>query len=131
MTNSFAEELWDPIKIYKKDYVPEHTKLRNLEGQLVNDKQRPYTLADYFEQVQLKNERQEPKLQGIKTTPFFDEPASVDTEEVSEEEIREIIKSLKNNMTPGPDRVTSEIIKMLDREIILIILRIVNGCVEK
>ena len=43
MTNSFEEELWDSIKIYKNDYVPQHTKLRNLEGQLVNDKQRPYT----------------------------------------------------------------------------------------
>ena len=88
----------------------------------MNVKRRPYTLADYFEQAQWKNERQEPKLQGIKTTPFFDEPAFVDTEEVSEEEIREIIKSLKNNKAPGPDRVTSEIIKMFDREIILIML---------
>ena len=44
MTNSFEEELRNPIKIYKKDYVPPRTKRRNLEGQLVNDKQRPYTL---------------------------------------------------------------------------------------
>eukprot|EP00972_Heterocapsa_arctica_P033803 4974969-Heterocapsa_arctica.AAC.1 len=34
--------------MYKKGFVPKHTKLKNLQGHLVNDRQRPDTFAEYY-----------------------------------------------------------------------------------
>eukprot|EP00972_Heterocapsa_arctica_P055951 8252783-Heterocapsa_arctica.AAC.1 len=46
---NFQNDKWDPIKMYKKGYIPKHTKLKDLEGQLVNDRKRPDTFAEYDE----------------------------------------------------------------------------------
>eukprot|EP00972_Heterocapsa_arctica_P022803 3356853-Heterocapsa_arctica.AAC.1 len=63
MIAKFVEDKWDPIKLYKNGYIPKHTKLKNLQGQLVNDWQRPDTFADYYEKVQWKNPRNVPITQ--------------------------------------------------------------------
>ena len=49
----FKENRWDLIKNIKKGYTPKYTKMRNLDGNLVNDRERAETLAKYFEQRQM------------------------------------------------------------------------------
>eukprot|EP00972_Heterocapsa_arctica_P066132 9756618-Heterocapsa_arctica.AAC.1 len=63
MIAKFVEDKWDPIKLYKKGYIPKHTKLNNLQGQLVNDRQRPDTFAELYEKVQWHNPRNVPTTQ--------------------------------------------------------------------
>eukprot|EP00972_Heterocapsa_arctica_P027242 4004626-Heterocapsa_arctica.AAC.1 len=48
MIANFVEDRWDPIKLYTKGYIPKHTELKNLNGQLVNERQRPDTFAEYY-----------------------------------------------------------------------------------
>ena len=50
----------------KKDtYTPKYTKMRNLDGNLVNDRERAETLATYFEQRQWHKTRQTPPEHNI------------------------------------------------------------------
>eukprot|EP00972_Heterocapsa_arctica_P017741 2621904-Heterocapsa_arctica.AAC.1 len=57
MIANFLEHKWDPIGLYEQGYIPKHTKLKHLAGQIVNDRQRPDTFAEYDEKVQWKKAR--------------------------------------------------------------------------
>ena len=50
--NTFKDWERDPIKYSKKGYVAKFTNLKNERGELVNDRMRPDTFADYFGKVQ-------------------------------------------------------------------------------
>ena len=80
---------------------------------------RPDTFADYFEQVQwarngyIDQQRQEaPDLE-----PMYDIEAEVKQDSFKKEELNETISRLNNNKTPGPNGVTSELVKLLDEEV--------------
>ena len=50
--SKFKDWEWDPIKYFKKRYTAKITNLKNERGELVIDRMRPDTFADYFEKVQ-------------------------------------------------------------------------------
>eukprot|EP00972_Heterocapsa_arctica_P047213 6964880-Heterocapsa_arctica.AAC.1 len=105
MIAKFVEDKWDPIELYKKGYIPNHTKLKNLHGQLVNDRQRPDTLADYYEKTQWSNSRHVPITQDV-------------------------IQKFKNNKAPGPSGVPIEAVKLLDDDSKLALLKLLNNCLR-
>eukprot|EP00972_Heterocapsa_arctica_P090495 13352344-Heterocapsa_arctica.AAC.1 len=130
MIAKFVEDKWDPIKLYEKGYIPKHTKLNNLHGQLVNDRQRPDTFADYYEKVQWSNSRNVPITQGINTTPLFPTMANVNTLPIYIEELEDVIRKFKNNKAPGPSGVPIEAIKLLDDDSKLALLNLLNNCLR-
>ena len=79
---------------------------------------RPDTFADYFEKVQwARNEQIEQQRQDAPDLePIYDTEAEVTQDPFTKEELNEAISRLKNNKTPGPNGVTSELIKLLDDE---------------
>ena len=46
--DKFKDWEWDPIKYFKKGNLAKFTNLKNERGELVNDRMRPDTCADYF-----------------------------------------------------------------------------------
>ena len=56
----FKVNKWDLIKHIRKLYTPKYTKMRNLDGNLVDDRERAETLAKHFEQRQWHKTRQPP-----------------------------------------------------------------------
>ena len=116
--NKFKDWGWDPIKYFKKRYVAKFLNLKNERGELVNDRMRPDTCADYLEKVQwtrndyIDQQRQEaPDLELI-----YDTETEVKQDSFTKEELNEAISRLKSNKTPGPNGVTSEVIKLLSEE---------------
>eukprot|EP00972_Heterocapsa_arctica_P073817 10897389-Heterocapsa_arctica.AAC.1 len=130
MIAKFVEDKWDPIKLYKKEYIPKHTKLKNLDGKLVNDRQRPDTFAEYYEKIQWHNPRNVPITQGIKTTTLFQTMANINTAPIELEELEDVIRKFKNNKAPGPCGVPIEAIKLLDEESKTALLKLLNNCLR-
>ena len=97
---------------------------------------RPDTFADYFERVQwaknldLEEELEQQRVQGINQTPVYETEAGVKQESFTREELDRAISRLKNNKTPGPNRVTSELIKLLEDEGRQKLLDLLNRCWE-
>ena len=98
-------------------HIAKFTNLKNERGELVNDRMRPDTFADYFEKVQwARNEIDQQRRETPDAEPIYDAGADVKQEPFTKEELNEAISRLKNNKTPGPNKVTSELIKLLSGE---------------
>ena len=106
----------------KKGYTPDHTNLINEHGNVVNDRMRPDTFADYFKQIQwAPNEDLDLELEVDRQLfepeePIHDTQAEVRQDSFTREELDVAIGKLKNNRGPGPNRVTPELIKLLGDE---------------
>ena len=126
----FKEMEWDPIKYFKKGYTAKFTNLKNERGELVNDRRRPDTFADYFEKIQwARNEQIDQQRQETPDTePIYDTEAEVKQEPFTKEELNDAISRLKNNKTPGPNRATSELIKLLSGEAREKLRELLNRC---
>ena len=77
----FKENKWDLITNTKKGYTPKYTKMRNLDGNLVNDRERAETLANYFEQRQWHNTRQTPPEHNTPSNNFFETNLNIRTDD--------------------------------------------------
>ena len=125
------------MKWQKKGYTPNHTNLIDEQGKAVNDRMRPDTFAYYFEKVQwapnadldlefeVDQQLFEPERQ------IYDTEAEVKQDSFTRNELDVAIGKMKNNKAPGPNRVTSELIKLLggggrDR-----LLSLINSCRER
>ena len=64
-------------------------------------------------------------------TCIYDTEAEVKQDSFTKEELNEAISRLKNNKTPGPNGVTSELIKLLDEEARGKLLELLNKCWEE
>ena len=75
--------------------------MKNERGELVNDRMRPDTFADYFEKVQwARNEQIDQQRQETPDTePIYDTEAEVKQEPFTKEELNEAISRRKNNNT--------------------------------
>ena len=62
--------------------------------------------------------------------PIYDTEAEVVQDRLTNEELDKAITRLKNNKTPGPDRVTPELVKSLDEEGGEKLLDLLNKCRE-
>jgi hypothetical protein len=97
---------------------------------------RPDTFADYFEKVQwaenvgLEETIDHQVAQGIDQAPIYETEAEVRQDPFTRKELDEAISRLKNNKTPGPNRVTSELIKLLEEDGRQKLLDLLNRCWE-
>ena len=107
--------------------------MKNERGELVNYRMRSDTFADYFEKVQwARNEQIDQQRQETPDTePIYDTEAEVKQELFTKEELNEAISRLRNNKTPGPNRVTSELIKLLSGEAREKLRELLNRCWEE
>ena len=71
----------------------------------------------------MAEKKRPPKIQYIprRLPPIKDENFSI-------EELRMVIRKLKNNKSPGPDGIPTEFLKYLDEEGLEIVLDILNDC---
>ena len=94
---------------------------------------RPDTFAYYFEKVQWarNNDIDQQRQETPDLEPIYDTEADVKQDSFTKEELNEAIRRLKNNKTPGPNGVTSELIKLLNEEARGKLLELLNKCWEE
>ena len=131
--NKLKRWKWDPIKYFKKGYMAKFTNLKNERGELVKDRMRPDTFADCFGQVQWarNNDIDQRRQEAPDVEPICDTEAEVKQDSFTKGELNEAISRLKNNKTPGPNGVTSELIELLDGEARGKLLELLNKCWEE
>ena len=107
--------------------------MKNERGELVNDRMRPDTFADYFEKVQWARGEQidQQRQETPDTEPIYDTEADVKQEPFTKEELNDAISRLTNNKTPGPNKVTSELMKLLSGEAREKLRELLNRCWEE
>ncbi|MDA8583201.1 reverse transcriptase family protein [bacterium] len=117
-------EKWSEIKMAKKDFMPNFTRLKDIRGNRVPHGERAEATAEYLEQVQWTNEN---------TTPTKPNPANIVLEDtgvpdgpIQEHELDHSINALKKNKAPGPDQCTTELFKYLNREAKTLLLTLLN-----
>ena len=94
---------------------------------------RPNTFADYFGKVQWarNNDIYQRRQEAPDLEPIYDTEAEVKQDSFTNKELNEAISRLKNNKTPGPNGVTSDLIKLLNEEAGRKPLELLNTCWEK
>ena len=136
---NLEDHLWHDIKKAKSTFIPSHTKLKRKDGTICESKERPHILADYFENEQwgINHEREKEtsnekrhhnaSCSGRTSLPG---PPDISEDKITMEELRAVIKKLKNNKSPGPDGIPVEFFKRMSEESLLIVLDILNDCWE-
>ena len=99
---------WYFVKCTKKGYPPKYTKMRNLDGNIVNDRERAETLANYFEQRQWHNTRQVPPEHNTPSNHLLETNQNTRTDDFDIQELEHAINPLKKNKSPGQQRITAE-----------------------
>ena len=109
------------------------TNLKNERGELVSDRMRPDTFADYFEKVQWarNNDIDQRRQEAPDVEPTYGTEAEVKQDSFTKEGLNEAISRLKNNKTPGPNGVTSELVKLLDEAAGEQLLELLSKCWEE
>ena len=94
---------------------------------------RPDTFADYLGKVQWarNNDIDQQRQEAPDVEPICETDAEVKQDSFTKEELNEAISRLKNNKTPGPNGVTSELINLLDEEAREQMLELLNMCWEE
>ena len=119
-------EKWQGIKDEKRQLQPSYTKLKDVKGQRVKYGQEAQAKAEYLGEVQWKQkEKADPKRNPRK---IISKDLQIRTEEITIKELRKTIRKLKNNKTPGTDRVTVDMIKALDKQNLEILRGQLNEC---
>ena len=74
---------------------------------------RPDTSAYYFEKVQCarNHEIDQQQQEDPDVAPIYDAETNVEQDSFTKEELDKATTRLNNNKTPGPNRVTSELIR--------------------
>ena len=54
--DSLEEGKWDPVKLEKRRFLPQHVRIRNEDGRIVNDREKADTFAEFYENKQWKCE---------------------------------------------------------------------------
>ena len=80
--------------------------MRNLDGKLVNDRERAETLATYFEQRQWHKTRQTPPEHNIPSNNILETNLNIRTDDFDIQGLNLSVDPLKNNKSPGQNRVT-------------------------
>ena len=108
----------------KNDSIPHFIHMKDMHGKFVAPKDRAETIAKYLEEKHWHNtntltvERQE-KLQALE--------GAFNVDCFSHEEFEAALKSMKNNKQPGPDSLTMELFKWMNKQNRARILDIING----
>ena len=101
--------LWKACKGLKKKFVPNYIKIKNMDGRHVPLAKRAETIATYLEEQHWSN----PLEHDVNTNQIVDSNEA-SAESFTMHEICTAIKGAKPNKQPGPDGITTELIKWLD-----------------
>ena len=94
----------------KKKFFPRHTKFKDKDGNPIPESSFPAAAAEYLTSVQWKK----PEAAHEQNNASLSEVgAAVNQSAFELEEFNAVIKRLKSNKSPGPDEVTSELVKWL------------------
>ena len=104
---------WRGIKQMRKKFFPRHTKFKDKKGNPIPESSFPAAAAEYLTNVQWKKPEidHEPK-----TASLSDVGAAVKQSAFDLDELNAVIKRLKCNKSPGPDEVTTELVKWLNND---------------
>ena len=113
--NEFYAGNWTSVKRARMGFIPGHTQLRNHRGEIVNDRSRADTFAEYYEEVHwaLDNTQNNPDF-DVKQEPIYTTCNDINTDEITTEELDLAIKQFKRNEAPGPDGTIAEFYRWLD-----------------
>ena len=111
MIKNLEECLWYDIKKAKTGFVPNHVKLRKEDGKIARSDERPEVLADYYDHKQWAKPTNTPINKS--TIKIFNYTSNVNTNEITRDELYNILKRMKNAKTPGPDGIPIEFFKWL------------------
>ena len=116
------DQLWHDIKKPKTAFVPAHTKLKRKDGTICESQERPHILADYFENEQRAIDHNRDKdtskdrvsvNNSCSGRTTIDHAPNISEDIITMEELRAVIKKLKNNKSPGPDGLPIEFFKLM------------------
>ena len=114
---------WKKVRYMKKDYTPNYTKAEDMHGNRIPWGKKAHAIAEYLEKVQWKKEQHGEYPQREK---IIEEDTNINTDEISLEELRGVIRQLKNNKAPGTNTITSEEVKMLHDEGLELVRTLLN-----
>ena len=105
------KEKWQGIKDSKSKFIPTVTRHKYIRGNRVLPKKKAEAIAEYLSEIQWKNEN----TTEVKTNPckIISDNLNIDEGRITTNEIEVIIKRLKTNKAPGPDKSTTELYKFL------------------
>ena len=90
---NFEEEIWFDIKQAKAAYLPKHIKLKEKNGEIANTTRRPHILADFFEEKQWGEVKQDDHdNENWPNEKLFDTEAFIRTDEFDIEELETFLK---------------------------------------
>lgn len=121
------KELWKSVKGLKSKYQPKFIKMKDKNGRMVPINKRAEAIAEYLEEKHWNNQEpeQEPEqanlLQGIQSRE----------EEYTLEEYNCALNSTKNGKQPGPDGVTMELLRWMDKDNRVQVLTYINKLWEE
>ena len=106
------KEKWEGIKTAKKNYTPTFTKMKDIRGNRVLPDKQADAKAEYLAEIQWKK----PEATAKKTNPrkIITHNLHITENEITIRELKAMIKRLKKNKAPGPDKVTVELFKLLN-----------------
>ena len=87
--------------------------MRNLDGNIVNDRERADTLANLFEQRQWHKTRQTPSEDNTPSNQVLETNQNIRTDDFDIQETEQAINSHKIDKSPGQNMITAELIKAL------------------
>ena len=102
---------WKGIKYLRKKFEPKHCKLEDSSGNYIPESRFPTKAAEYLAEVQWN------ALQGNyapRTRTLSHVGENIKDTDRDLDELNEVIKKLKRNNTPGPDKTAAELSKWLN-----------------
>ena len=90
-------------------FIPGHTEVRNQRGEIVNDRPRANTFAEYYEEIHwAPNDIQNGPGHKVKQEPIYTTYSDINTDQITAEELNQAIKQLQQSE-----------IKLLDQMVLL------------
>ena len=99
---------WQGIHSLRKKFVPKHCKFKESPGNYIPESRFPEKAAEYLGEVEWKT------LEGnyVPRTQTFSQRIKFKKDAAWEiDGLNEVIKNLRRNKAPGPDKVAAELIK--------------------
>jgi hypothetical protein len=126
------KEEWAEIKSTKKGFMPKHTRIKHPDGTVAESSQRPDLMADHFENKQwgmvvtAETKEEFKKESRYRTNLLFDEKAPIMIDDYTLEELKVVIKKAKKGKAPGPDGISMDRFKCMEKDSLLEVLNIIN-----
>eukprot|EP00959_Pyramimonas_sp_CCMP1952_P312434 6539590-Pyramimonas_sp.AAC.1 len=97
---------WDDLKLIRKTRRPTQSSLRNAAGVLTPSEEKADTMAEYLERVQWRV-----RPAGCTDGPPLGPALNVNEDAFSAEEVKAVIRKMRNNRAAGGDDIPAEYFK--------------------